>query len=74
MQTIHLRPDDGIVHECTAERVGDWVVFTCPHCLDYERRINLKTGDMKTHAPYNTIKHSGMFAPVGLQPEKYNPN
>jgi hypothetical protein len=62
------------VHNCTATRKGEWVIFTCPMCLDYERRINLRTGDMKTYAPFTTIKHNGTYMPEGLQPEIYNPN
>lgn len=32
-------------HKCTSEVQGDWVVFRCEHCPDYERRINWKTGE-----------------------------
>ena len=61
-------------HECVAERKGDWVVFTCPHCDDYVRRINLRTGAMISPQSWNDIKHNGVFMPIGLQPEIYSPN
>lgn len=55
-----------IVHECTVSREGEWAIFSCPHCPDYMRKINLRTGDMKTHAPYNYIRHQGAYAAPGL--------
>ena len=57
---------NSIVHECTVTREGDWAIFRCPHCPDYERIINLCTGDMKTRAPYNYIRHHGNYAAPGL--------
>lgn len=33
-------------HRCTSEINGDWVVFRCPHCPHYERRISLKTNTL----------------------------
>jgi len=33
-------------HHCTSHIDGDWVVWRCPHCLGYERRLNLLTGKM----------------------------
>ena len=48
MKTPHLEfsglPDNA--HRCTSEINGDWVVFRCPHCPDYERRISLKTNTL----------------------------
>jgi hypothetical protein len=55
-----------IVHECTVIRVGEWAIFKCPHCLDYERKINLITGAMKTRAAFNAIRHQGNYAAPGL--------
>ena len=50
-----------IVHICTVVREGEWAVFKCPYCPDYVRKINLITGDMKNHAPFNYIRHQGNF-------------
>jgi hypothetical protein len=33
-------------HQCTSFVDGDEIVFKCPLCMDYERRINLSTGKM----------------------------
>ena len=50
------------IHKCTSRREGVWVVFKCPICLQYERRMNLDTGQMTTKgSPYENILHTGMF-------------
>jgi hypothetical protein len=61
-------------HKCTAERKGDWITFRCPHCKDYVRHLNYKTGEMIAPKRYNPYKHTGTNLPIGLQPEMYNPN
>jgi hypothetical protein len=61
-------------HDCIVSRRGNWAVFSCPKCPDYERRINLLTGDMKTRKSLNPINHRGTLTPVGMQPERYSPN
>ena len=63
------------VHKCIATRKGDWVIFTCPICKDYERHMNLYSGNMKlVKGYYNEIPHQGFHAPVGIQPELMNMN
>lgn len=34
------------VHQCTSFRQGDTIVWKCPFCIGYERRLNLVTGEM----------------------------
>lgn len=34
------------VHHCTSFRSGDWIVWKCPICTDYERKYNWKTREM----------------------------
>jgi hypothetical protein len=34
-------------HECDSVTEGDWVIFRCPICKDYERRINADTCEMR---------------------------
>lgn len=36
----------GNVHVCTSFVSGEWVVFKCPFCDEYERRYNFRTGEM----------------------------
>lgn len=48
-------------HKCTSYREGDWVIFKCPICIQYERRINLINGTMKTKGSSENILHTGMF-------------
>lgn len=53
-------------HQCDSYRQGDWIVFICPSCSDYERRINLRTGEIKVKNSSPEIMHSGTHAPYGL--------
>ena len=55
-----------VVHECTVLRQGEWAIFHCPHCPGYERKVNLLTGDIKTNAPFNYIRHQGSYVAPGL--------
>jgi hypothetical protein len=50
-------------HECEAHREGDWIVFRCPDCLDYERRFNWRTGEMKVKNASFYINHRGEHVP-----------
>ena len=34
-------------HQCTSYRLGDTIVWRCPICTNYERTLNLTTGEMK---------------------------
>ena len=51
-------------HECEANQEGDWIVFRCPICKDYERRINWRTGEMKAKNKSSFISHSGQHCPT----------
>lgn len=50
-------------HECEAHRDGDWIVFRCPDCSDYERRFNWRTGQMKVKNTNPYINHRGEHVP-----------
>ena len=54
-------------HRCESKREGDWIVFTCKQCPDYERRYNYKTGVMKVRSGSEDINHIGHFVPEYLQ-------
>lgn len=47
------------LHECEATQEGNWVIFRCPICGDYERRINCDTGEMKVKTSNPYIRHTG---------------
>ena len=54
-------------HECKAEVQGDWVVFRCPHCPDFERKIHRQTGEMLTQRdPNNMVGHYGTYMKPGF--------
>lgn len=72
MYEIEIRSSKGPRdHECNASKEGDWDVFRCPICKDYERRINRRTGEMKVSNPSALIRHSGFNLP-NPQIEKWN--
>jgi hypothetical protein len=50
-------------HECEAHREGDWIVFRCPDCSNYERRFNWRTGQMKVKNDTPYINHRGEHVP-----------
>lgn len=62
-------------HECVGFREGDWMIFKCPICHDYERRLNWKTGKMRTKSdPENPFQHSGIVAPPRFWSLEMNSN
>ena len=46
-------------HVCEARREGDWIVYTCPKCPGYERRINQRTDEMKYKGFGANVRHEG---------------
>jgi len=73
--TIRFGNNSETDHQCTPTIEGDWVVFRCPQCPDYERRINSKTGEMKNKGTAgNPNKHHGFHIKPGFDTELYCPN
>ncbi len=54
-------------HECDSYRNGDWIIFRCPSCPDYERRINWRTGKIMVKNSRPDVMHSGTHVPHGLE-------
>jgi hypothetical protein len=50
-------------HQCESYRDGDWIVFRCPICLEYERRINWRTGAMTVRSSDDAVRHTGTHVP-----------
>jgi hypothetical protein len=48
-------------HECESSKEGDWVIFRCPICKGYERRIHAVTGEMKVKHANSTARHTGSY-------------
>jgi hypothetical protein len=59
MYEIDFPANPDMIHESDAVTEGDWVVFRCPICKDYERRINTVTDEMKVKNVSPTVCHSG---------------
>lgn len=51
-------------HQCLSHREGDWIIFHCPLCKDYERRVNWKTREVKVRRGSSNAVHAGSHAPV----------
>jgi hypothetical protein len=46
-------------HKCNYQILGDWEIYTCPLCPDYEIKINLKTNELKRKNIKMDINHCG---------------
>lgn len=46
-------------HKCESTQEGDWIVYRCPICKNYERRINWRTKEMKVKQSNSRFLHSG---------------
>ena len=46
-------------HHCTSHRDGDWIVWRCPYCEGYERKMNWRTGEMKVKRGGSEAQHTG---------------
>lgn len=53
-------------HQCDSYRKGDWIVFKCPQCHDYERKVNWKTGEVRVKNSTEVL-HSGKYLPHNLE-------
>jgi hypothetical protein len=55
---VELNPGSNIErHECEAVRAGDWIIYHCPKCKDYEHRYNWRTGNVKMQGVKSNIQH-----------------
>jgi hypothetical protein len=61
-------------HECSGTRNGDWIIFLCPQCHDYERRLNWRTGETTARNVSATIDHNGRYSPRELKEAFENAN
>jgi hypothetical protein len=60
MDELNFRtPLESETHECESAQEGEWIVYRCPICKDYERRINWRTKEMKVKNSNNGYLHSG---------------
>lgn len=68
MEIRFSNPFGATRHRCEGRREGNWIVFRCPLCPGFERRINLVTGDMvRRGEDADDLLHEGSWAPVGLK-------
>jgi hypothetical protein len=75
MKKIEFDASEEGKHVCTSKKVGDWIIYRCPLCPDYQRKYNLKTGEMKTKCNKDNYNlHIGSYAKPGLNTGLYHPN
>ncbi|MBI1225294.1 MAG: hypothetical protein GC192_08665 [Bacteroidetes bacterium] len=53
-----------VEHQCIGHKEGDWVIFICPVCRDYQRHINCVTKEVKVQKGSSNAVHVGSHAPV----------
>ena len=61
-------------HQCQSYRDGDWIIFRCPECADYERRLNWRTGEMMVRNSRPEINHFGRYEPTEYREAFENTN
>ena len=68
MKDVEFGPPSGPEHhECTSTRDGDWIVFRCRRCPDYERSVNWRTGASQARNVRPDMRHSGHHVPLEYQ-------
>lgn len=66
MQRTFLSPqgeDDG--HKCTGRIIGDWIIFTCEKCPEYQRSVNWRTREVAVRKSDYEVSHAGFYFPDG---------
>lgn len=75
MLNINFDPGEVVeAHECTAHRVGDWIIYRCEQCPEYERRYNWRTGEMKVRHSKKQCLHKGSYFPEEYENAFINTN
>lgn len=64
MKTIDFNAHNMEQHVCKSYRNGDWIIFYCEQCPDYERRMNWRTGEMQVKNAKTEVSHNGFYAPA----------
>lgn len=55
-------------HACESHLEGDWIIWTCRNCGDYERRLNWRTGETKSKKSPLHAEHYAMNLTHGISP------
>lgn len=65
MSTVHLEfaSQSYNSHACQGFRDGDWIIFRCGQCPEYERRMNWRTGEVRSRHTSPEIRHNGFYTP-----------
>ncbi len=57
-----------ITHTCEAKIEGKWIVFTCPQCREYRRKMHQENGRNDYDSMGNPeILHQGFYVQPRLQ-------
>lgn len=76
MTTVNLNfsPQGFDTHPCNGFRDGDWIIFRCEQCPNYERRMNWRTGEVRSRHTAPEIRHNGFYIPPQYQEIMLNSN
>ena len=56
------------MHKCSSHWEGDWIIFKCPICKDYERKINWLNGKMTVKNNKSPARHYGFHTTNSANP------
>lgn len=60
MEQLHFNGLPQDVHHCSSQRDGDWIIWRCAQCANYERRLNWVTGEMRIRRDGSLAQHVGL--------------
>ncbi|MBK8567875.1 MAG: hypothetical protein IPN76_32275 [Saprospiraceae bacterium] len=61
-----------VEHHCIGHKEGDWVIFTCPICRDYQRLINCKTKQVIVRKGKSNAVHTGSHSPMEINLDSFS--
>lgn len=67
---------DREIHTCESRQEGDRIIYTCPKCRNYKRRVNIVTREMilvNSDISFD-VYHQGNFMPEPLKEFNSTPN
>jgi hypothetical protein len=61
-------------HQCIGHQEGDWIIFHCPVCRQYERRVNRVTKEVRVRKGNIEAVHVGSHQRVSTNPGLFSFN
>lgn len=61
-------------HRCIGHKEGDWIIFICPVCKQYQRSINCVTRQVVVIQGNSGAIHVGTHSPFVTDPKAFGNN